>query len=807
MGTLTARRSWRAFRASWARWVAILVLLVCGLGVMVGLVSASLTTLRGIELGRTAGHLADGGFSTEAPLTPDQRQQVEALGVRVESLPYVDVPGTSAGMATEVRVLGTGRDLNRPVLDRGRLPANEREVVVERLHAEARGLLPGDPMVVGGQGVTISGLGSFPDYALASPHMGSTADPDAFALVAMAPGAADRLALQHADTAVSAYGYAFDPEPRDDRAREAANAQVRRTLLEMPLDPGQTDNPLVARALDSADEAGVPVHYPVLGEFTASEDNPRITSAVTDSRLTMNVTLVSAVLVMVLVAYVLTEFSRDRMSRESTVIGAWSAMGMAPGQVLRHYLVLPMAVTAIGALLGTALGHLLAPDLDLVTGYYSVPQVPARVTPLVATVGIGLPLGVVLLVHVWVLGRQLDQPVHALLRPPTSSGPALPLRLARLPFITMFRIRQAARAWASYALIGAGLFMSILLLVFGLGMRSSMDGYLSGAQEDLRFGHFYTLQFPDLAAVPEGATPAVAVPLTLLEEGTPREQVTVLGIAPDNPYFEADVAGLGPHEVVLASGAATKYRVGVGDRIVLADGQSANWGFDVVGIADYGTGAFAFTSPAHAEALLEPGVAVTSAWMASGSSRRPADPAGTLPPDTVAYYNALFSDEALGLDPARLASHSTRGEMLSGVEVFTMMMGTIVNLTTAVAMLILVIVLYVLIRMVVARQRYSISLVKALGYSPREVDRLYLDNYFWLVVGVVAVALPTSVAVMGRVWRMLTSHVVVGIPFVLTWRDQVLVIVLALVAYALVRVATASETRAVSVVEILKFRE
>ena len=47
---------------------------------------------------------------------------------------------------------------------------------------------------------------------------------------------------------------------------------------------------------------------------------------------------------------------------------------------------------------------------------------------------------------------------------------------------------------------------------------------------------------------------------------------------------------------------------------------------------------------------------------------------------------------------------------------------------------------HVLVRLVVARQWYSISLLKALGYSDREVGRLYLDNYLWLVAASVAIA-------------------------------------------------------------------
>ena len=71
----------------------------------------------------------------------------------------------------------------------------------------------------------------------------------------------------------------------------------------------------------------------------------------------------------------------------------------------------------------------------------------------------------------------------------------------------------------------------------------------------------------------------------------------------------------------------------------------------------------------------------------------------------------------------------------------------------------------------------------------------------------VAIAVPTSVAIMGEVWRLMTAHLPIGIPFLVTPGDVALMAGLALGAYAVVRVATARDTRTVPVTEVLKFRE
>ncbi|WP_342372523.1 ABC transporter permease [Propioniciclava soli] len=779
---LGLRRQWRGFRATWARWTAIAVLLT----------SAS-ATLGALERGAREGQLADGMVVTEIPLTEQQVADVEALGARIVPTPFVNVPGRTAGTDTTVRVLRADQALSRPTLDAGVLPSADDEGMVEKLHARVHGLGVGDTLAVDGRTLRITGIGSLPDYASVTPHVGQSGDPELFALVMVAPDAFEEVAAAHPRAVSWVYGYALEG---------ATHEQVRRLLGEATLDPARATNPYVAVATDAARAAGLPVSYPAVSLFLPADDNPRINGAISDARTTMAVTLVTTVLVLLLVAYVLAEFSRDRIVRDSVVIGTQSAHGTSERALLAHYLVLPLAVTLAGSLLGLLLGRALAPFLGLVTDYYSFPAAPVEPTPLVALLSIVTPVTLVTAVNAVVIRAALGRPTQELLRPQPAGGPGLPVRLDRLPFVSMFRLRQALRTPGSYLLIAAGTFLCILLLVFGLGMRSSMDTYLTRAEDELLFHDFYTLRFPDLAAVPPAGHEAVAVPLRVVgADGLPGESLTVLGVPADNPYFAVDVDALGAQELVISRAAAHKYRLGAGDTLTLHDGE-LSWAFDVVGVSDYTTSAFGFTTPEHARALVDPAVLLAARSMVGARPGADDDGDGVVP-----YYNAVFSDRPLDIDPDRLVSHSTREEMLGGVEKFNALLSRIVALVSWSSMLIMVVVLYVLVRLVVARQWYSISLLKALGYSDREVGRLYLDNYLWLVAASVAIAVPASVAIMGEVWRLMTAHLPIGIPFLVTPADVALMAGLALGAYAVVRVATARDTRTVPVTEVLKFRE
>ncbi len=128
---LGLRRQWRGFRATWARWTAIAVLLTVGLGVVVGLLTSASATLGALERGAREGQLADGMVVTEIPLTEQQVADVEALGARIVPTPFVDVPGRTAGTDTTVRVLRADQALSRPTLDAGVLPSADDEGMVE----------------------------------------------------------------------------------------------------------------------------------------------------------------------------------------------------------------------------------------------------------------------------------------------------------------------------------------------------------------------------------------------------------------------------------------------------------------------------------------------------------------------------------------------------------------------------------------------------------------------------------------------------------------------------------------------------
>lgn len=793
------RRSLREFAQAWVRYLAVAALVVLGIGVVLALMitaTASTTSLR--EAAR-ASELADGEFTTVAPLSAAQVRTVAALGVRLQEAPTLDLP--REGAAGTLRVFPRSDGLNRPVLDRGRAPTRTGEAMVEKLHAEATGIVLGGRVVVGGRTFTVVGIGVLPNYSYPLARLSDTsANPGSFGLLVVTAGDFASLRGAHPDRVVPTYSYRLGP---------VGEERLRRTLLEFTVAPDAVDNRLLRDGLRRAERAGAPVAYPLLESFLPASANLRITSALDDATLNLRVAGGAGVLVMVLVGYVLAAFSTDRIAREGPTIGALYALGFTRGEVTRQYLLLPVTLSVAAAGLGALLGCAWAPSMTASERFYSTPALSyVPPWPLVAG-AVLLPAALVAAVNLLVLDRALAATPLELLRPVPRAGSIAHVRLPRLPFAAAFRLRQLLRSWAGYATLTAGLGLAITLLVFGLGMRDSMTTYLDSLARDLRYEYVYSLRFADLDVVPAGAHPGIALPMTMLERGTSRSEVTLLGIDEGNPYFPVPVAGLGLHEVVVSDGVASRFGLGAGDRLVLRERPgNLSWEFTVTAVVPYAEGLYVFTSRANAQELVDPAVLTLTSWLSSdGWLAAPGRTRTTARIGHGSYYNVLFSARPLDLPADRLLGSSSRSEVLAAVHPLTTMMGNLIATIAGSAVAIFVIVLYVLIRLIVGRQRYSLALMKAFGYSEREVSRLYLGNYFWLVALVLAVGVPAGAVGLRPLWAAMLGNTSFGIPFVVPPATIAAIVGIGLASYVVVRALATRDTRAVGVVEVMKLRE
>lgn len=518
-----------------------------------------------------------------------------------------------------------------------------------------------------------------------------------------------------------------------------------------------------------------------LTRFVKAADNPRIGAAADDQLINKVSGLLAGVILLVLLTYVISVFVVHSIEEESAVIGTLYALGVRRGELLRHYMLLPVLVTLISGAIGTALGY--SPigvpwQTADCYAYYSMPEIDIVVKPWLVIYGVALPPLVAALVNGLVIRKKLSVPALRLMRQEQRLTVGKGRSLGKMGFIARFQLRQLRHELRSAIAIVLGMLVTLLLMMIGIDCYVMCEHIRVDNVRDTRFEYMYLYKYPE-KHVPEGGSAACAETLKKELFGYDLD-VTVLGIEPDNPYFDAE-----PEEsmrsVQITSAMAQKYGISVGDALVLSDREKdRDYAFTVSGIVKYSPSFFVFMHIDSMRELFE------------------------LPDD---YYNVVFSSAALDIPSGRLYSVTSRKDAVEAAGVFTDLMKPMVYTMVGCSALIFAIVMYLMTKVTIDRSAYSISLIKIFGYRRGEIRRLYLDGSFAVVALGAALCLPLSKWAMDAMYPLLISNVACGMDLRFHWTLYVGIYVAILALYFIINRLLVMRINRVSPVEVLKNRE
>ena len=737
----------RDLRSQWSRYLASALLILLGIVVSAGMAAGNGSALNTAKDAQDTGNAEDGYLELTAELTNDQLTSLRNKGLTFERAEFTDI---SAADNSTVRVYENRSTIDRINLESGALPTANDEIALEQTYARAHNLKVGDTLDLDGTRLTITGIGSTPDYATVVARPTDTAaDPNEFGTAFTAASTVESLAKQ-GNTLTTTYVYLLGDSDMEatDIVSEISNA-----------------------LRDHAGTAQV-------SSYLEHDDNPRIVTVIDDQTVTVQAAYIAGFVALVLIAYVLSVLTADNIRRQSPVIGTFYALGITRRELIAHYMLLPVILAAVCAVAGTVGGFLAAPAMQDATTYYSIPALRSVVSPGVIAYGILTPLVTVTLVSFLVLRRKLAKEPLQLLRRDTGQRPPSRATLESLPFAFSFRLRSFMRAWTTYVLMLLGVVLSLLLMVFSFGMHDSVVSYADDVREDIDFEVVYVF-LGEPPTSPDGAETATLRSAKLVGAEGAGASLSVIGIDKDTQYFDVDLSGTDETHVLISKAVSLRYGYEVGDEFTLDPMDTDNRKVVVAGIVDYPQMAV-FGEHEDVNSLL---------GLDSGSSN--AIVSGTVNDDLDNQAQSVIS----------------RSDMITSVNTFTQAMRPTILVLFIASIGLFIIVMFLLMRMVVDREQYSISLMKALGYDEAKVGHLYLGNYVLLVLLSLAVGLPLSVAIMRPTWQYMISSLATAFPFTTSSRSVILIVVIVLATYGVVRFLSGRHLRGVDVTEILKDRE
>ena len=840
MQKVLRKRILRDFKTNIARYLALGFLIILSMYLVISMLGAAETIIRGSLKADADAHAEDGEFSLFVPMKESEEEDLRARGITLEKMFFLDY---TVEESKTLRLFENREKINQITLKEGSLAVSEDEVVLERRYAEINGIQIGDKIEIGGHVFRVVGIGTVPDYDCTLKTLGDTGcDSQNFGLAFVTADTYQAMRKEGKSAKSEEYYYAYllndrmtDDELKDElkelefSADDVQDAYFQeywdRTLgredelrdgIQELVDGAEelkdglkelksfadgvdeyTDG--VAEASDGAEELQDGVKDlkdetdDIIDEifdadagnlmtFVKAGDNARIQAASGDQELYRSVGTIAGCIILVLISYVLSVFVVHSIDRESSVIGALYALGVKKRDLMNHYVMLPTVIAAVSGVIGTLIGYSkvgVRVQMQDCYNYYSLPDLNVIIMPYLLIYGVIAPPLICWIVTSLVINKRLSKPVLTLIKNEQKVSKGNDFKLKHMKFMRLFKLRQIIRERRTAFTVVFGMFVSLLIAIMAMEIFVYCDTVRIQYPQDTKYEYMYTYKYPS-EEVPEGGYKAYAKTMKKSIYGYTFD-VTVLGITEDNPFFDVNLKDTSS-QVVISSAIAYKYGLKVGDVITLKDEEADKlYAFEIYDITQYSPSFMVFM---------------------------PYDKALELFGEPDDYYNVVFSDHDLEIESGRLYSTITKADVEKAAGIFVnQMQGMIITLGT-VSVIIFAIVLYLMMKVMIDRSAFSISLIKMFGYRDKELKKMYLDGNFYVITIGALLSVPLGKIIMDAIYGpAFTPNVACGVDKSFSVWIYLGIFALVFILYFIINHLLVRRIRKMIPAEVLKNRE
>lgn len=595
--------------------------------------------------------------------------------------------------------------VNREEVDKvdlmeGSLPEDINEIAIDRMYAENNDIKVQDTLTVGSRILKVTGLVALSDYSsLFSDNSDTMFDSLKFGVGVVLQKCFDA----YDDTHIHyVYSWLYDNKPEDDKEAKLMADDFVKTI---------SANAILVNY--------IPQYINQAIHFTGDD--------IGSDRSMMIVLLYVLIVIM---AFVFAVTTNNTIVKEANVIGTLRASGYTRGELLRHYILLPIIVTIFGALVGNILGYTVFKDIFVATYYgsYSLPTYHTLWNADAFLLTTVVPVIIMLVINIVIIGCRLKlSPLKFLRRDLSGKQKKKAMRLPAFRFFNRFRLRIIIQNMPNYITLFIGILFANVLLLFGIILGPMLTHYQNEITDKLIAKHQYVLK--TLVDVDDNAAEKYCVKtLATIEGRLKSEDVLVYGVKDNSIYADINTASLKDNEVYITNGYADKFRIKKGDKITLKEKYDDNeYEFTVKDMYDYPSSFAIFMSDAAFKNVFD---------------------------KSEDYYSGYFSDNILDIDEKYVATQITLDDLTKVSRQLDRSMGETFNLVKIFAVVLFAVLMFLLTKLIVEKNTTSISMVKILGYSNREISRLYVTSTTIVVVLSVALSIGLSVIIMNYLFRV-----------------------------------------------------
>lgn len=784
----------RELKGELGKYLVVFILMVASIGFVSGFLVADNSMLIAYNEGFEKYNIEDGNFRTAEQVHKTQREEIEALGVKLYDNYYVEEPLDNG---STMRFFKNRQQVDKVCLMKGELPAGTGEIAIDRMYADNNNLSVGDTLRSGKRTWKITGLVALSDYScLFQNNNDSMFDAVKFGVSVVTEEEFDSLDQEKLQYN---YSWIYDEKPKTEKEEK----EVSEDLME---DMGK----IVTL------EAFVPRYL-----------NQAITFTGDDMGGDKAMMIMLLYIIMVIMAFVFGITISNTIRKEAGVIGTLRASGYTRQELILHYMTLPVLVTFVGALIGNILGYTILKDVcaDMYYGSYSLPTYVTVWNGEAFGLTTLVPVVIMLVVNYEVLRHKLKlSPLKFLRRDLSGRKQKRAIYLSpKMKIFSRFRLRVIFQNMSNYMVLFIGILFANLLLMFGLLLPSALSHYQVEIQNNMLAKYQYMLQVPvsavsgnkfdglisllefymDSRTDNEDAEEFSAYSLNTLPGKYKSEEVLLYGIEPDSRYVTIDFNNTkdkkdeaGNKEkadnkntanaekesaaVYISSAYADKFLLHVGDTITLKEKyEKEKYSFKIAGVYDYTATLCVFMPRSELNDIFDLGED---------------------------YYSGYFSDTELTDIKSQYIGSVVDLDALTKISrQLDVSMGSMMGMVNGFAIMIYMVLIYLLSKIIIEKNAQSISMVKILGYTNGEISKLYIMSTSLVVVFCLLLSLPLETVIMKVLFREMMLSSISG--WITLWIDPMIYVQMfaaGIITYGIVALLEFRRVKKVPMDEALK---
>ena len=662
----------------------------------------------------------------------------------------------------KVRVFSKENEVNKASFVEGRAPERDNEIAIDRMHADNNNLHIGDHIKVAGEDFEICGLLAYVNYStLYEKNTDLMFDAINFDVAMITDPAWNELKGKiH-------YSYAFfyDESYSNDNEEKVLSDNFMQSLLTQTV---KAENELKDYVPGYANQA---VNF-------ASEDM--------GSDKTMGGVLLYILVVVLGFVFALTITST--ITKESTVIGTLRASGYTKGELIRHYMTMPVLVTLIAAIVGNILGYTFFKNL-VVNMYFNSYSLPKYQTYwyyeafLKTTV---MPVILMILINFIVVSYWLRlSPLRFIRKDLKVNKRKKAMRLPRFKFMGRFRLRVILQNIPNYLVLFAGIFFVVFLATFAFGLETTLSNYQDHVVDDMFAKYQYVLKSTEdedeneITTSVKDAEKFSMETLYSIDGVKLNEPISVYGIEKGSAYIQIGDENIGGNEVYVSSAYQDKFKLHTGDEITLKEKYNDNtYTFKIAGFYDYIGG-------------------LNIVMYIDSFNEIFGYPEGN-------FNGFLSNEEITDIDEKYIAMSITEEDITKVSRQLDHSMGSYMEYFKVICLIFAGILIYLLTKVIIEKNENSISMVKILGYKNGEIASLYLLSTTWMVILSAIVSSLFGAKSLELVWKIVIGQMDGWLPSYIPPISYVWICLMIFAAYLVIMIIDYNRIRRIPMDEALK---